>query len=286
MKLEIIRNNEESANLLYDNKLGISSSVRGDLLQVVRCEEVSSEVSLRQETDGKCFFDLPIWYRSKPMFVSKSTKIIIGASSLVSCESESSVHHLDNGYVSQSPSIEVFTPKVKVLSAAHDYNVTLFAQKVTYQYGGLHGKVADSWAKAILTAIARKTGLRRAVNTVIASDFPEMPELSEEDNSWIPSLKDIHSFAKDVMAKVNFYGLVILYSILTSIVLLWVAAIIIKAAIHGIRSQETWETVLSLASAIFSFIRYFFILFRLVGPDYTYEPTAPKQDALDYYEDH
>ena len=282
-------NPDSTGRLLYHGKPGIAAIVRGEVLQVLKCEDVSSQISLRQTPKGTCFYDIPITYKNEEKFLNPDTKVITDESSIVSCKLESSIHQMDNSFISQQPNFEPFEKVVKVLSANH-LNQTLFPSKVAYQLGGLHGKVANKYTEALLTAFARKAALKQTMNTVIAQKFPDMPEFSEEDTSWLPNFDALQNVASEIMEKLNFYSLLTMYSIIGAIVVLWILAIIAKAMIHGISSPECWQTIISLFIGIWNFIRFFLVLFRIVAADNNavIQPTAPiiYQQPPPYYENY
>lgn len=92
LKLEIIRANPESIHLLFEGKPGMAASLRGDVLQVMKCEEVDpNRIKLRGQLDA-CYKELPIFVDSEPKFLTKSNGIIVDSSSVVKCGEESSIH--------------------------------------------------------------------------------------------------------------------------------------------------------------------------------------------------
>ena len=141
--MELIKLNTDAANLLFEDQKGIAATVRGDVLQIVRCQDVSDEVSIRTDPEGYCYASLPIYYRGESKFLNGGNNIIIDSSSIVDCESEGAVHFIMENFVTQGAELKPFPHKVQTLSAHVMNNKTLFPVKIPYQLGGLHGKVAN-----------------------------------------------------------------------------------------------------------------------------------------------
>ena len=92
LKLEIIRANPESVHLLFEGKAGLAASIRGDVIQVMKCQRVEKDRIKPRGGFNQCYADFPIFFDDKPKFLSKRNGIIVDSSSIVKCQEESPIH--------------------------------------------------------------------------------------------------------------------------------------------------------------------------------------------------
>ena len=53
---------------------------------------------------------------------------------------------------------------------------------------------------------------------------------------------------------------------------IWIGCIIVQCYINGFTSRETWLTIISLFTGMIRFVKYFFVLFRVIR-----EPGQPNE---------
>ena len=275
MKLEIARTNpSDAASLLYPgNPKGIIGQLQGDVLMVEKCHDVSSDVWLRPTQE--CYFDLPIYYQEAEKFLSPSTKVILDESSIVSCQTEPSIHSVGTEYYAQNPNYSSFNYTVTVLKP-QEINHTIFEDKLPYHLGNLFGDAANKFGTSMLTSVKRRTADRRATNAVLAANPNSDTVFTTEASKWFPTLSSLklESIKKVIERTLSLWFMGTFYSVLAIIIGIWIVAIICKCIINGFTSRETWLTILSLFLAIYNFFRFFCVFFRLIHAN-PHAPTAP-----------
>ena len=104
----------------------------------------------------------------------------------------------------------------------------------------------------------------KAENTVLAGD-PNYKEFAPEVSDWYINISSFEDIWKAIRREIGYYCGVTFYSII-------IAIIIVKCYISGFTSRETWLTIISLFTGMIRFVKYFFLLFRLIR-----EPGQPNE---------
>ena len=174
-------------------------------------------------------------------------------------------------YHSQSPKLKTFKKKVTVLKPEQkDYSI-YGADLLPNHLGNLFGTRADEFSKAAITTKKRQTAKGKAENTILAGD-KNYKEFAPEVSDWYINISTFEDIWKAIRREIGYYCGLTFYSVIIIIIVIWIGCIIVQCYINGFTSRETWLTIISLFTGMIRFVKYFFVLFRVIR-----EPGQPNE---------